>query len=63
MTRHEYHHHFHDLFEYHGCTTIEFVRKHFGKTIKRDWLLFDSVEEATEYFDHRGPDYMRGIPM
>ena len=54
MTKHEYHQNCHDLFEYHGSTTIEFIRKKFGETIKRDWLLFDTIEEATDFFDHRG---------
>ncbi len=40
-----------DRLEYHGGTTIERVRKQAGLTILHDWLLFDSVEEAEEYFN------------
>jgi hypothetical protein len=38
-------------FVYHGSTTIERVRKEAGRVLFRDWLLFDSVEEAEEYFN------------
>jgi hypothetical protein len=38
-------------FVYHGGTTIERVRRMRGGGWSRDWLLFDSVEEAEEYFN------------
>jgi hypothetical protein len=40
-----------DYFEYHGGTTIELIRKKADKTIWQDWILFDSVEAAFEYFN------------
>jgi hypothetical protein len=40
-----------DHYEYHGCTTIEVTRAQDGMIIWRDWILFDSVEEAAEYFN------------
>ncbi len=40
-----------DYFEYHGGTTIELTRKKADKTIWQDWILFDSVEAALEYFN------------
>ena len=40
-----------DYFEYHGGTTIELTRKKADKTIWQDWILFDSVEEAQEFFN------------
>jgi len=40
-----------DRLEYHGGTTIERVRQQSGLTILRDWLLFDTVEEAEDYFN------------
>lgn len=40
-----------DFFEYHGNTTIERIRKENGTIILHDWLIFNSVEEATEYFN------------
>jgi len=51
MTRKEFHTDFQDTYEYHGNTSIELIRKQ-GGTIKRDWLLFDSVEEAQEFFNN-----------
>jgi hypothetical protein len=30
---------------------IEIIRKRGGVTILRDWLMFDSVEEADDYFN------------
>lgn len=40
-----------DYYEYHGSTTIERRRKKGGLTVWRDWIIFDSVEEATQYFN------------
>ena len=42
---------FQDHYEYHGSTTIERRRKKGTLTIWRDWIIFDSVEEAAEYFN------------
>ena len=42
---------FQDHYEYHGCTTIERKRKQGEITIWRDWIIFDSVEEAKQYFN------------
>jgi hypothetical protein len=39
-----------DRLEYHGGTTIERIRKQAGLIILHDWLLFDTVEEAEDYF-------------
>ena len=44
---------FQEYFEYHGNTAVEMTRKEFGYVIKRDWILFDTVEEAQSfYYDH-----------
>ena len=52
MTRHvTAHPDYEDRLEYHGSTTIERVRKGRGGACSRDWLLFDSVEEAEEFFN------------
>ena len=40
-----------DCYEYHGNTSIVLTRKKGGITVWQDWLLFDSVEEAAEYFN------------
>ena len=39
-----------NCYEYHGNTSVEITRKQDGLIIKRDWILFDSVEEAQEFF-------------
>ncbi len=39
-----------NCYEYHGNTSVEITRKQDGVTTKRDWILFDSVEEAQNFF-------------
>ena len=56
MTRQEYYEDVCDRFEYHGSTAIEYTRKSYGKTVKREWILFDSVEEASRFFNDRCGD-------
>ncbi|MBC8394534.1 MAG: hypothetical protein H8E17_18445 [Deltaproteobacteria bacterium] len=51
MTRQEIYSDYQDYFEYHGNTVIEWTRKQRGITIRRDWIIFDSVVEAVEYFN------------
>ena len=51
MTRYEFYPDYRDRYEYHGSTMIERIRRAAGRTIKRDWILFDSVEEAQEFFN------------
>ena len=51
MTKDITHTDYHDYYEYHGNTTIELTRKQEDVIIWRDWIIFDSVEEATEYFN------------
>jgi len=51
-TRYAFYDHYQDRYEYHGNTMIERIRKEAGRTIKRDWILFDSVEEAEEFFNN-----------
>lgn len=41
---------YHEKRIYHGCTTIEIIRKRSGRVIKRDWLQFNTVEEAKDFF-------------
>ncbi len=57
MTRNEFYTNYQDRYEYHGSTTIERIRKQAGQTIKRDWILFDSVEEAQEFFNSNYVDF------
>jgi hypothetical protein len=51
MTRHQISPDYQETYEYHGNTTIEYTRARRGRTILREWILFDSVEEATEFFN------------
>ncbi len=40
-----------DFFEYHGNTMIEQTRTRGEAVIWRDWIVFNSVEEAEAYFN------------
>lgn len=51
MKKSEFYSNYQDSFEYHGNTEIERIRKKAGKTIRRDWIVFDSVDEAMECFN------------
>jgi hypothetical protein len=42
---------FRDSYEYHGSTEIEHTRSRAGETLWRDWIVFDTVEEAADYFN------------
>lgn len=57
MTGHELYPDYQDCYEYHGNTTIEITRKQNGITIKRDWILFDSIEEAQSFINDNCSDY------
>ena len=50
MIKQIYYPDFNECYEYHGNTVIELTRKQAGQTIFRDWMMFDSVEEAADYF-------------
>ena len=51
MTKFIKHYSYQEYYEYHGSTIIERITKQ-GETISRDWIVFDSVEEASEYFNN-----------
>ena len=41
-----------ECWEYHGNVAIEHIRRQ-GREVEREWLFFDSTEEAVEFFnDH-----------
>jgi hypothetical protein len=40
-----------DYLEYHGSTTIALTRIQGEIVILRDWLIFDSVEDAMAYLN------------
>ncbi len=39
-----------EAFEYYGSTTVEITRQRGGRIIWKDWLIFDSVEEASTFY-------------
>ena len=45
-----------ESFEYHGNTAVEHIRRHSGVTVLRDWIIFDSVEEAEAFFNDHNSD-------
>jgi hypothetical protein len=49
MTRHIFSPDYYDCYEYHGNTTIELTRKQGEVIVWRDWITFDTVEEAAVY--------------
>lgn len=51
MKKYEPHPTHYDLFEYFGNTEIVRIRKQNGATVRKDWLMFNSVDEAMEYFN------------
>jgi len=42
-----------DHFEYFGNTEIEPIRMQGEKVIRHDWIMFDTVDEAMEFFNDR----------
>ena len=40
-----------EYFEYHGSTIVERIQVVNGIEPQRDWLLFDTVEEAADYYN------------
>jgi len=61
MFRNEQHLTYQDVYEYFGSTEIERIRKFDDQSIQHDWLIFDSVDEAMDYFNERGGDNYPGI--
>ncbi len=51
MKKHIFRSNYHDYLEYHGSTVIALTRKQGEVVILRDWLIFDSVEDAMAYFN------------
>ena len=44
---------YHDHYEYFGNTEIERIRKQGEKIIPHDWIIFNTIEEAMEFFNDR----------
>jgi hypothetical protein len=50
MTLQNYYSDYYENCEYHGNTAVEITLVKKGVTIKRDWIFFDSVQEAQNFF-------------
>lgn len=42
---------YNEILEYHGSTTVERIRRQGCRIIWREWIEFDSVEDAQAYFN------------
>jgi len=42
---------YYDIIEYFGNTEVKRVRKKGGAIVRRDWVIFDSIEEAMMFFN------------
>ena len=49
MRKNELYPDYHDFLECFGNTEIEMIRKRGDETIRYDWLIFDSGDEAIAY--------------
>ena len=46
-----------DCYEYHGNTMIELTRRQGEVTVWRDWITFDTAQEAVDYFNEHCSAY------
>jgi hypothetical protein len=53
MRKYEFYPCYRDLFEYSGSNEIERVRIKGGDMVRRDWLVFNSSDEAMMFFNQR----------
>ena len=53
MRKYEFYSEFQDLFEYDGTREIERIRIKGGRPIRRDWFVFESVDDALSFFSER----------
>ena len=58
MRKHELTTEYHDHFEYFGNTEIERIRKIGDKTIRHDYIIFDTVDEAMDFFNDRCGEFV-----
>lgn len=53
MRKYEFYSEFQDLFEYDGSKEIERIRIKGGRPVRRDCLVFESVDDALSFFIER----------
>jgi len=58
MRKYELYPAYSDFFEYHGNVEILRVRKQYGTIIRKDWLVFNSPDEAMDYFNTKCGEYI-----
>jgi hypothetical protein len=58
MRKHELPNDYHDYFKYYGNTEIERIRQRAGRTLRRDWIIFDTVEEAMDFFNSKCGEFV-----
>jgi hypothetical protein len=58
MRKYELYSTYSDAFEYYGDNEILRIRKQYGMIVRRDWLVFDSPEEAMEHFNDKCGAYV-----
>ena len=58
MRKYEIYPTYSDLFEYYGNTEILRIRKQYGKIIRKDWIIFDSPDEAMDHFNSKCGAYV-----
>jgi len=58
MRKHELYADYQDYLEYFGNTEIERIRKQGEKTIQHDWIIFDTVDEAMEFFNDQCGEFL-----
>ena len=58
VREHELYTVYQDHFEYFGNTEIEWIGKKGKKTIRHDWIIFDTVDEAMEFFNDRCGEFV-----
>ena len=51
MTHRAFYPGYQEVYEYHGNTAIEIIRKRGGTTLWRQWIYFDTAEDADTFFN------------
>ena len=58
MRKHELYSEFSDTFEYLGRTEIMRIRRKGTQTIRRDWIIFETIHEALAHFEDKCGEHL-----
>ncbi|MDH3358726.1 MAG: hypothetical protein OEM06_14775 [Desulfobacteraceae bacterium] len=58
MRKYEIYPTYSDFFEYHGSNEILRIRKQYGTIIRKDWIVFNSPDEAMDHFNNKCGEYI-----